>query len=126
MDEQAIRQTIDRYGELRNAGDVEGIVALFTDDAALMVPGVPTLVGTDALRKAFAPFRDVPGQECAYEFEQITAVGDLATVRSHSSGTVISRDTRESKPAAWRELFTLREVDGAWRIANYMFQATGS
>lgn len=119
-----IRATIGRYGELREAGDVEGIVDLFADQGSIMVPGAPVFAGREALLRAFEPLRSNPGQECRYEFDEILVEGDLASARTHSSGTVVNRETGEARPASWRELFVLRRIGGRWKIANYMFQST--
>jgi uncharacterized protein (TIGR02246 family) len=120
-----IRATIESYGTLREAGDVEGIVDLFAEEAAIMVPGAPVFAGREALLAAFEPFRNVPGQECRYEFDEILVAGDLASARTHSSGTVKDRETGATRAASWRELFVLRRIGESWKVANYMFQSTG-
>jgi uncharacterized protein (TIGR02246 family) len=123
---RGIRETIERYAELRKAGDVEGIVDLFTDQGSVMAPGATTSVGAEALRMAYEPFRTALGLECRYEFDEILADGDLASARTHSYGTVLNRASGESSSAAWRELFVLQRVDGRWKIAQYMFQGIES
>jgi uncharacterized protein (TIGR02246 family) len=120
-----IRATIESYGKLREAGDVEGIVDLFADQGSIMVPGAPMFAGREALLQAFEPFRNNPGQKCRYEFDEILVGGDRASARTHSSGTVVNRETSEASPASWRELFVLRRTRGRWKIASYMFQSTG-
>ena len=120
----AIRVVIESYGELRKAGDVDGIVSLFTQAGSVMPPGAPTFVGADQLREAYEPFRTAIGLECSYEFDEILADGALATARTRSTGTVLNRESGEQSPASWKELFVLQHEDGAWKIAQYMFQGT--
>jgi len=36
-----IRSTIESYGDLRKAGDVEGFAALFAEGGCVMPPGAP-------------------------------------------------------------------------------------
>ena len=52
-DEAAIRAVNPAWFEAFNAGDVEGVVALYADDAVLSAPGVPAARGTAAIREAF-------------------------------------------------------------------------
>ena len=52
-DEQAVRAINPAWFKAHKAGDVEGIVALYSDDAVLSVPGVPPVRGTAAIRESF-------------------------------------------------------------------------
>lgn len=121
-----VQSTINDYAARRKAGDVDGLVELFTPEGSVMPPGGPTSTGAEALRSAYEPFRTALGLECTYEFDEILSDGNLASARTRSAGTVLNRDTGEKSPASWRELFVLRRVDGRWRIAQYMFQGMGS
>jgi len=121
-----IRATIESYAALRKAGDVEGLVNLFTTLGSVMPPGAPTSTGPEALSAAYEPFRTALGLECSYEFDEILSDADLASARTRSTGTVLDRASGEKSPASWRELFVLQRVDGRWKIAQYMFQGMGS
>jgi len=50
-----IRQTFQRYAECVSAGDVAGLVALYTDDASIQIPvGGPVHRGVEAIRSFYA------------------------------------------------------------------------
>lgn len=50
-DPNTIRQVFERYPQLVTKGDVDGIVALYADDASIEDPiGADLLVGKDAIR----------------------------------------------------------------------------
>ncbi len=53
-DEQAIRAVNPAWFKAHSAGDVAGLVALYSDDAVISVPGVPPVRGTAAIRESFA------------------------------------------------------------------------
>jgi uncharacterized protein (TIGR02246 family) len=53
-DEQAIRAINPAWFKAYNAGDVDGIVALYADDAVLNIPGVPAARGRAAIHEAYA------------------------------------------------------------------------
>jgi uncharacterized protein (TIGR02246 family) len=45
--------TIAAHAQAQDAGDTDGMVALYTPDAVLEVPGMGTYLGADAIRAAF-------------------------------------------------------------------------
>jgi steroid delta-isomerase len=50
-DADALRQTVERYVKLMNAGDADGIAALYAEDASVEDPiGAPPQRGRDAIR----------------------------------------------------------------------------
>ena len=54
IDAQQIRKLYDRYPEMVTKGDVEGIVALYADDASIEDPiGSPLHRGIEAIRKFY-------------------------------------------------------------------------
>ena len=99
------------------------MVALFTPEASVMVPGAPVFTGREALLQAYEGFRSTPGLECAYVFDEILASGDLAAARTHSTGTYFNHDEGKAAPAAGREVFAFKRDGGDWKIALYMFQS---
>ena len=52
-DEQAIRAINPAWFKAHQAGDVEGIVVHYSDDALVSAPGAPPIRGTAAIREAF-------------------------------------------------------------------------
>ena len=53
-DEEAVRAVNQAWFKAYAAGDVDGVVALYADDAVLSNPGVPPSRGQDAIREAYA------------------------------------------------------------------------
>lgn len=52
-DEQAIRAINPAWFKAHKSGDVEGLVAHYSDDAVISVPGAPPVRGTAAIRESF-------------------------------------------------------------------------
>jgi uncharacterized protein (TIGR02246 family) len=52
-DEQAIRAINPAWFKAHQSGDVEGLVAMYADDAVINAPGAPPARGTAAIREAF-------------------------------------------------------------------------
>lgn len=85
-----------------NAGDVEGLVALYEPDAVLAGANGQTMVGTEAIRRFFAELLiDRPQFEPG---EQSPALrwGDLALTTSRlTNGTVTAEVARRQPDGTW-------------------------
>ena len=53
-DEAAIRAVNPAWFAAHQAGDADGVAALYADDAVLSIPGAPPVRGRPAIREAFA------------------------------------------------------------------------
>lgn len=91
------------FVERANAGDLEGLVALYTPDAVLEFPAGNLAVGSDAIRAAFQemlasrpqfqPGRQAPALIC----------GDIAlTSTKGASGGVTAEVARRQPDGTWR------------------------
>lgn len=118
----AITQLINRYGQALNASDVNGVVALYTADGALLAQNSPTAVGTDALRASYEGTFGAIGLNIGFQIAEIRVVApDWAIARTTSSGTIRIVATGDVVPESNQELFVLRKVGGEWKIARYAF-----
>jgi steroid delta-isomerase len=80
VDPAAIRQTIDSYTKCSTAGDIDGLVALFTENARQEDPvGQPPNVGHDAIRSFFENVKSVGPMELTLAREPII-IGNEAIV----------------------------------------------
>jgi uncharacterized protein (TIGR02246 family) len=120
-----IAGTVQEYIQQLNASNTRAIVDLYTDDAAFFQPGHPTAVGSQQLAEvyenAFAGVR----LNMSNHIDTIFADGDLAAVRSHSSGSITLLADGTVVPMASRELWVLTRTGGNWKIAQYMHQELG-
>ncbi len=55
-EEQRIRQLTDEWFEAENRQDIDTVMQFMTDDCLLMVPGVATLEGHEAIRAFMSEF----------------------------------------------------------------------
>ena len=59
-----------------------------------------------------------------FYIDEIEVENNLAFAVTNSKGTTLIHATGETVPEANRELFVFEKVDGAWKIARYMFNKT--
>ena len=116
--EAAIRQAGVEWMNAANAGDVDGIVGLYTGDASLFPPNAPLVTGKDAMRPLWTGMVEAPGFSTNLRTTkvEISRSGDLA----YAAGTY--EDTRndpEGNPVPergkWVAVFE-KQPDGAWKM----------
>jgi uncharacterized protein (TIGR02246 family) len=117
-DEQAIRAINPAWFKAHQSGDVEGLVAIYADDAVINAPGAPPARGTAAIREAFTKeIRDMTAAGLAQTSgrnPEFAVSGDLGyewntyTVKDKSGKTV---DTGK-----YVSVFTRR--NGKWVIVR--------
>src|SRR5690348_7504338 len=116
-EEAAIRRTDAVWLAAASAHDLDRILPFWADDATILAPGTPAIVGKDAIRKYVSSSFATPGFSIAWKTDkvEISQSGDLA----YSYGTDrISLNTPDGKPvieeneavAIWK-----KQPDGSWK-----------
>ena len=119
-DIQAINKVNELWDAAALAGDMEGTLALVTDDYIGWESGQPTIVGKEALRSAFQPSRDKYRTEKLKNVaDEIRLAGDWAYVRGSWTGTVVPKAGGDpiQRSGKWMDIRE-RQPDGSWKIAR--------
>jgi uncharacterized protein (TIGR02246 family) len=118
----AIEAVLRSYERSLNAGDVEGVAKLYTDDAVLLAPNAPSAVGIKAVRAAYtATFRTIE-LDLTFKIAEVTVVSPgWAFLRSTSHGVVTILANGAQMPSSNHELFVLHKSQGRWKLARYSF-----
>ena len=100
-------------------GDVDDIVSYWTNDAIVIPPGMPNVVGKAALRQYVEGTRAVPGFRISWSSSdaEVSADGTLGFVLSSNEISMDGPDgerviDRGRAVTVWR-----RDADGEWRSA---------
>lgn len=118
----AIRASTELFGAAMVSGDVEGLLALYTEDAVVMPPNMPKFEGKDALRTLF---ENMPTPSSAtFTIHEIDGRGDLAYV----IGSVATTYDMEGMPEPLQDLgkyieIRVKQEDGSWPIARDIFNS---
>lgn len=104
-DETAIQNVIQAYFDRLSASDVTKVMDLYTEDAAVMLPGQATVAGARQVSAAYKALFGAFAVNETCQFDDIRVRGDMAAVRTTSSGTVTVRATGDTNSASYRELF---------------------
>lgn len=105
--------------------DVDRILSYWTDDAIVLPPGLPSVVGKAALRQYVEGSMQIPGFRITWESKDamLSPDGQLAYLMSRNEVTMNAPDgmpiTSEGRAVTiWR-----READGEWRCAVDVWNA---
>jgi uncharacterized protein (TIGR02246 family) len=116
-----IKQVIENYIEAMRRSQADALASLFTDDGILMAVDAPTIRGAENINAFFAQGFGAVNIDAKIAFDEITVSGDYAFVLTHSEVQVTIKQANAVSNEKNRELFVLKNGDGAWKIARYMF-----
>jgi ketosteroid isomerase-like protein len=117
----SVRDTIAAYTQALDDGRVDDVVATFTADGSIDIPGMGAHTGTDALRLAYRSFQaPVPLKHLVVNTlvdergDEATATSDVVVLAQGAKGwriQVVGRyhDALRKEGAAWR--FTTRRAE---------------
>jgi ketosteroid isomerase-like protein len=118
-DEAAIRKVLDEVASTFNAGNYDGMFALYRDDVVVSAPGAPDIVGKQAWRDGLAS--SLPPNmafKMRFDTQEMAIAGDLAYERGTYSIEVTDKATGAVVPAplGGRHIHIFkREADGSWK-----------
>ncbi len=118
---KAIEATLMNYGAALNASDVDGVLALYTEDGVFMPTEGPTAAGKEQIRAAYEHVFGIIKLDIAFSINEIVQSGNFAFARTVSRGEVTVLAEGVTLPEENRELFVLKRTGDDWRIARYMF-----
>lgn len=118
-----IRAVVDAWPGLLDAGDVDGIMAMFVEDAVFAHPRLPGIVGRDSLR-AFVEqvFRQQSAVGSTIQVERIEMSGNWAHVVARFDTMWSPRNGASPFRESARYLWVLkRDSSGAWKVKSFSF-----
>jgi uncharacterized protein (TIGR02246 family) len=119
-DVAAIRNLGPQFSQAILARDVDAVVAMYTDDAVIMPPAAPVVVGKDAIRDFFtAQFAsDVVTTEQVFTSIQTEGMGNQAFDRGTFSGKGTRPGASDPRTEVGKYVVIVRRTaDGSWRVA---------
>jgi ketosteroid isomerase-like protein len=117
-DEAAIRHVLDEIGKRFDAGDYDGMLALYRDDVIVSGPGVPEVVGKQAWRQGLETTLPKGIKlKLRFDTQELEVAGDLAYERGNYAVELVDPATNAVKPLlGGRHIHMFkREADGSWK-----------
>src|SRR5262245_32208975 len=115
-DERAIRDVIATWMTASQAGDIETVLGLMTDDVVFMVPGREPF-GKEAFAAASQAMTGVR-MEGTSEIRELNVLGDWAYLRNHIALTITPPGGEPVRRAGYTLTILRKGPDGRWRLAR--------
>ena len=114
----ATAEDCDRlFGERLNAGDLDGLVALYEPEGTLVRQDGSAAIGTAAIRAELAPLLEERPHITMNVVRVLTAGDDLAVLHNHYQVTGTGRDGKRTTLNGRAIEVVRRQRDGTWRFA---------
>lgn len=108
-------EDVDRlFGERVNAGDLDGLVALYEPNATLATEDAGNVIGHDAIRAYLATLVGMKARIDMGTYRVIPASDDLAVVHHDWQATVATPDGQEMTMTGKATEVVRRQPDGSW------------
>jgi uncharacterized protein (TIGR02246 family) len=117
-DEQQIRELHSTWIDAVNAGDLEQLLTMVTDDLVLINPeGAP--IGREGFAAKFSGAHEQLRIDCRSELEEVVVVGEVAYTRSRDTLSVVPRAGGDAmRLAGYRITIYRKQPDGRWLLAR--------
>lgn len=118
-DEQQIRELISTWMTATQAGDVDTVLGLMTDDAVFLLPGRAPMFKDEFAALSRPPIdKPSPTVTGISEIQEIKISGDWAFMWSQLSVKVAPPDGGPPMERAGHTLTVLQRINGKWLLAR--------
>jgi uncharacterized protein (TIGR02246 family) len=123
-EKQKIVELLSVYKKSLNTSDAKLAQSLYTKDGVFMPTEAPSAIGAEGILTSYEFIFSQIQLNIEFIIEELVVEGNMAFAVTNSKGTSLIHATGDTVSEANRELFVFEKVDGAWKIARYMFNKT--
>ena len=116
-----LKTIMENYAAALRSNNVEALVALYAPNGVFMREDMPAVVGRDALGKAYREVFAALKLDLAFMIQETEVSGDMAWLRSTSTGRIKILATGAESSNSFNELVVFRREAGAWKIRSYIY-----
>lgn len=113
---ETIRGLVDTFDSQMRAGNIDGFMALYADDAVLLPPNAPAFKGAAEIRKFWGGLLAMGKTDVDLIVEDVYASGDLAIERGRFEVTTPFKDSG-------KYIVVWRNRNGKWQIIDDIFNS---
>ncbi|MBL7994369.1 SgcJ/EcaC family oxidoreductase [bacterium] len=124
QDKQQIERLLAEYKNSLNTSDAALAQSLYAKDGVFMPTGAPSAIGSENILKSYQFIFSQIQLNIEFYIDEIVVDEDIAFATTSSKGTTLIHASGQTVPEENRELFVFEKIDGAWKIARYMFNKT--
>jgi len=124
QDKLQIAHLLTEYKSALNTSSAPLAQSLYAKDGVFMPAGAPSAIGFENIRRSYEFIFSQIQLNIEFHIDEIVVDGDFAFATTSSKGTTLIHANGQTMPEENRELFVFEKIDGAWKIARYMFNKT--
>jgi len=123
----AIRKLFDEIMAADNAGDLERVVATYTESAIMIPANAPDIAGTAAIRKHYVGAFEKFKLQLAASADEIRVADKWAVVRGRVTGSIAPKPDGAPFQADDKFMAVVEQgTDGKWRVARLIWNSAKS
>ena len=119
-----IERLLAEYKTSLNTSNAALAQSLYAKDGVFMPTGAPSAIGSEEILKSYEFIFSQIQLNIEFYIDEIVVDGNLAYAMTSSKGKTLIHENGQTVPEENRELFVFEKIDGAWKIARYMFNKT--
>ena len=114
-------ETMQKYAVALQTNNLDALVALFADNGVYVRPDFPAAAGRAALSAAYKEVFATLKVNVRFDIKEVEIEGDMAWLRSESSGKVKVLKTGVETDDRYHQLVVFHRESGAWKIRSYLY-----
>jgi uncharacterized protein (TIGR02246 family) len=124
-DEARIQAVDSAFAAAANAGDAEGVAAVYADDGAVLAPNLPPQKGRDAIKSFWGGFLDAYTVRFEVVSDTIEGRGDLAYNLGHYRFSAVPKAKGVPGVADEGKFVEIlkKQPDGSWKYVVDMYSS---
>lgn len=112
-----LKATVEEWNNGLDGGDIERMIATCDPKTVTCNNGIPTKVGTQAIRDKYNPLIAAYNIKSSWEYEHINIHGDMAIITGFFTGEMTDKNTGDVRSGEGRLVIVYRRVeDGSWKM----------
>jgi uncharacterized protein (TIGR02246 family) len=116
-------ETLNEIVKSDNAGNLEKIATLFTDDAILIPAGRKNATGKNAVREVYRNTFANSDLQLAMTAAEVMESGDFAIIRGNVTGTATPKNSGGPITVNDKFLMILKKESDGWKVHRWMFSS---
>jgi len=120
----AVARMVSSFDTFAANADIESFLGYVAEDAVMLPPGEPAVVGKRAIRDWYTAFYANFSNDMTHESLEVDAFGDIIVARGNATGAVTPKAGGEAIPFDNKYLFVIkRKDDGSLQVWRAVFNA---
>ena len=120
---EEIKNLLQTYQRALNDANIDLVRSVYAKDAVVIGQPFPTASGIEAILVLYADFLSKLDFNVQFDLLEMELRDDLGFIRTRSHGTIVPKGQKPAGSEGNREIFIVKNIEGAWKFYRYIFNA---